>query len=98
MNKAEFNKQVDELLERVNSLSFDDYYGGTSIVRDFEHFAHQHSQFLNQYTTEHTYSISADFQNMKRYKSSNRKWQHFNSAVGGLKHDIASMKNNKVPE
>jgi hypothetical protein len=98
MNRAEFDKAVEDLLKRVNELRFDDYYGGKSIVRDFELLAHQHIEYINQFTTEHTYAIEADFENMKKYKSSSRKWQHFNSAVNGLKSDVASMRMNRVPE
>lgn len=98
MNKAEFNLQVDALVERVDSIAYDDYYGAMSVVRDFQDFAHAHIQYLNQYTTEHVYSIKGDFKSMKKYKSGTRKTQAYNSGIRGLRSDVASMKSNKVPE
>jgi hypothetical protein len=98
LTKSQFNALVEDLLKKVENLSYDDYYGGMRLVDEFERLAHDNIAFLDYLVTSETHGIRADFENMKRYKKSATKSQHFESAVSGLRHDVASMKRNKFPE
>jgi hypothetical protein len=94
MNRIEFDSAVDALLDRIDKIKFDDYFGAQSVLNGFKHFVRAHADQLSYGLDEGAGGISGAFSQMKSAKNPNVKMGHYSHGISNLRSDVESLKRN----